>query len=87
MAKPPKGESFPTAGLASALLGRRLKADVFSCGIHMRVAAYNIEFWPTTGRWKWMNDKFSGTLTDFCIFLDQHPERMRMASAAFNFKS
>lgn len=87
MAKPPKGESFPTASLASALLGRGLKADVFSGGIHMRIPSHGIDLWPTVGRWKWMNDKFSGTLTEFCIFLGQHPGRMRMASAAFNFKS
>lgn len=87
MAKPPKGESFSTALLASVLLGRGLRADVFSGGIHMRIPTYGVDIWPTVGRWKWMNDKFSGTLTDFCTFLDQHPERLRMASAAFNFKS
>jgi hypothetical protein len=86
MAKKPK---FDTMALARVLKDRGLMALVFDNGIHMRLhyVGTTIDLWPTTGRWKWLNQSDTGTLEDFAAYLDAHPARIAEFNSVFDIRS
>lgn len=56
--------------LIQGLRERNLKALVFSNGIHWRIESVNIDFWPTTGNWRFLTQKTNGPLVEFFEYLD-----------------
>lgn len=72
MAKPPKVRGWDIPLLIEELRSRGLKVQVFNNQIHWRLFEWQIDFWPTCGRWKWMGQTHSGQLSDFVQYLDKH---------------
>lgn len=82
--KKPKMNIFD---LAREMKNRGLTAQVFNNGIHWRIVENGIDLWPTTGRWKWMGTANSGTLEDFCVYLDSVAEKEALLLGVLVIKS